>query len=107
MSVSIVSHVQAEIKGISAYIEQQLSLGWSTRQPSWDALCSSVTTMIKESKGPLSPAGAAEILRVLKESAFRDHEKELISAGIQEKITSSVGKVAAKEHRKMGKANMV
>ena len=86
MSGSTESIVTQEIKGISAYIEQQLSMGWAARQPCWDALCGSVTTMIKESRGPLSPAGAAQILKVLKESAFRDHEKNLIAASIQERI---------------------
>ena len=94
MSCSMESHLKSELKGISAYIEQQLSSGWSTKAPCWEALCTSVTTMINEIKGTITPAGAADILRVLKESAFRDHEKDLISACLQERIKSSVGKVA-------------
>ena len=58
--------MKAELKDVSAYIEHQLSVGWSTEAVCWDVLCNHVTTIIKESKGPLSAAGAAEILRVLK-----------------------------------------
>ena len=90
------STVQAELKGVSAYIEQQLSLGWSTKQPCWDVLCNSVTTMIKESNGPLSAAGAAEIMKVLKDTAFRDHEKNLIAASIRERVTRGGGGDAAR-----------